>query len=282
MRVTALIDESDLSAAISDYTAWIATSLDWKVDLVHVNEDIHTTLRPERTALLGIAASEQLFADVVANDEQAYREARERGYELLQVSAERLHEAGVANPQRHVVTGTLIDHLAAHHKESGLFVMGKRGSSGKQGTHHIGSHVERVIRATHRPLLVVMGPYKPVRQVVFAWDGSKCCGAAIEFLVETGLLRGASGQIIYVGDEYDRVSEWFDTAASHLQSGGISLEPVRLTGNPAHTIVDVLNSDEPDLLVMGAYGHSRLRSLVLGSTTSHVLGQSQVSTLVFH
>lgn len=282
MRVTALIDESDLSPAISDYTAWVASVLNWNVDLVHVNEDITGTLRPERSALLGIAASEQLFADVIANDEQAYRDARERGYEILRQSAERLHEAGIANPQRHVVTGTLIDHLAAHHQESGLFVLGKRGSSGKQGTHHLGSHVENVIRATHRPLLVVMGPYTPVKRVLFAWDGSPSSGAAIEFLIETGLLRGASGQIIHVGDDQDRVSEWFDTAASHLKSGGLDLEPVRLTGNPAHTIVDVLNSDEPDLLVMGAYGHSRLRSLVLGSTTSHVLGQSQVSTLVFH
>ncbi len=51
-------------------------------------------------------------------------------------------------------------------------------------------------------------------------------------------------------------------------------------GDPDHRIPEAVASEGIDLLVMGAYGHSRIRTLMVGSTTTTVLRTSPVSVLV--
>lgn len=53
-------------------------------------------------------------------------------------------------------------------------------------------------------------------------------------------------------------------------------------GEPAEAIVDTVERDGIDLLVMGAYGHSRIRQLMIGSTTTELMHKCAVSMLVFH
>ena len=45
-------------------------------------------------------------------------------------------------------------------------------------------------------------------------------------------------------------------------------------------IAQQLEAHAVDLLVMGAYGHSRIRSMILGSTTTHLLRTCQVPVLL--
>jgi nucleotide-binding universal stress UspA family protein len=55
---------------------------------------------------------------------------------------------------------------------------------------------------------------------------------------------------------------------------------VRLDGEPEQTIPELLQAQGSALLVMGAYGHSRIRHLVIGSTTTTLLRLSKSPVLV--
>ena len=59
-----------------------------------------------------------------------------------------------------------------------------------------------------------------------------------------------------------------------LESYGVTVQTRRLTGPPHQRIVDVMRDGEYDLLFIGAYGHSRIIEMVLGSTTEYVLRNS--------
>jgi nucleotide-binding universal stress UspA family protein len=65
-----------------------------------------------------------------------------------------------------------------------------------------------------------------------------------------------------------------------LKKAGIDASPSTVKGAPQEAIASALSTGGFDLLVMGAYGHSPLRSLLVGSKTTGVLKTSRVPTLL--
>jgi len=51
-------------------------------------------------------------------------------------------------------------------------------------------------------------------------------------------------------------------------------------GRDAEEILDFIRKSNIDLMVMGAFGHNRLRELLLGSTTSRILQESPIPVLL--
>jgi nucleotide-binding universal stress UspA family protein len=47
-------------------------------------------------------------------------------------------------------------------------------------------------------------------------------------------------------------------------------------------IASAVETDDIDLLVMGAYGHSRIRRLIIGSTTAEMIRLCRIPVLLFH
>ena len=63
-------------------------------------------------------------------------------------------------------------------------------------------------------------------------------------------------------------------ARRYLDAYDIAVTYQVLTGSPHQVIIDALNAGSHDLLFIGAYGHSRIIEMVLGSTTEYVLRNS--------
>lgn len=69
-------------------------------------------------------------------------------------------------------------------------------------------------------------------------------------------------------------------AQAHLESVGFALQTRMLEGLPDAGIADEMQRHRIDLLVMGADGHSRVRNLMLGSTTTQLLRQAEGALLL--
>ncbi|MFL3657125.1 MAG: universal stress protein [Opitutales bacterium] len=54
-----------------------------------------------------------------------------------------------------------------------------------------------------------------------------------------------------------------------------------LHGDTAPSVIDYVQENEIDMLVMGAYGHTRIRRLIIGSSTTEMLRGCQLPTLLF-
>ena len=65
-----------------------------------------------------------------------------------------------------------------------------------------------------------------------------------------------------------------------LVAAGFDAEALLLTGDPETVILDLLGGLAGGLLIMGAYGHSRIRQLIVGSTATMLLRTSPVPVLV--
>ncbi len=69
-------------------------------------------------------------------------------------------------------------------------------------------------------------------------------------------------------------------AQALLDEAGLSYDSEVASGDPAHTIIDILERYECDLVVMGASGTSALRSALLGSVSNEVLHAAPVPVMI--
>ena len=70
-------------------------------------------------------------------------------------------------------------------------------------------------------------------------------------------------------------------AVAALREAGFTAESKVIPGQPDTVIAESIEADGFDLLVMGAYGHSRIRNLIIGSTTTQMIAACKVPIMLF-
>ena len=126
-------------------------------------------------------------------------------------------------------------------------------------------------------------PFK-LDRVAVLWDGSAPATRAIVGAMPF-LHRAQTIDLVSIMGERDLRQELVGADMhTHLSHHGIKVEPQRLqmTNDINMTILNYAAEVAPDLLVMGAYGHSRFREFILGGATRGVLEHMTVPTLMSH
>ena len=100
------------------------------------------------------------------------------------------------------------------------------------------------------------------------------------------IVRAQATEIVIVADEAAKSDEMPGAdIAHHLARHGAKAQINRIVSTEtdvASTILSHAADVSADLLVMGGYGHSRLREFVLGGATRGILGAMTVPTLMSH
>jgi nucleotide-binding universal stress UspA family protein len=149
---------------------------------------------------------------------------------------------------------------------------------------------EDVILACSRPVLVV--PYAGRRldrigeNVVVAWNGSREAGRAAQDALPL-LAMSDAVTILLVDPEEDADIEVAEDLVAHLARHGVraKTQVIRYqlaTSLVADTLLAQIARLDADLLIMGAYGHSRLREMMLGRVTRDILRNMNVPVLMSH
>ena len=281
-QILACIDGSSYSASVCDHAAWAAGQLGTSVSIVHVI-DAHEShvIVADWSGSLGLSDHETLLEEYTALDAQRGRLAQKRGRLMLDEAIERVRAAGVQDVVARQRQGALVDTIVDLESEASLIVIGKRGESAETATQHLGSNLERVVRAVHTPILVTSRAFQPIRRFLIAYDGGRSMRRAIVRLAHTALLTGAECRILMVSDDEAAARRELDEASGPLARAGFNPELSVRSGDPDDEILAEVEREGIDLLVMGAYGHSRIRTLIIGSTTTATLRRCPVPVLLF-
>ncbi len=137
-----------------------------------------------------------------------------------------------------------------------------------------------------RPVIALpfAGEFKTLgRRVLVAWNGSREAARAthdaLPFLTQADKVMVLS--VNATGEEHIPGAD----ISTHLARHGVGVEiHNRVQGNigVGDAILNAASDYGADLLVIGAYGHSRLRELVLGGVTRHLLRHMTVPVLMSH
>jgi nucleotide-binding universal stress UspA family protein len=279
-KILALIDGSIYAESVCGISGWAATRLDLPVEVAHVLGrrmasafDLSGSLEVnQRSALL------EKLADL---DEQHGKLAQQKGRALLETAKASLLSLGVKDVLTKLRNGDLLEVLADFEADAEMVVIGKRGEAADFAKLHLGSNLERVVRASKKPVLVAARAYVPFGRFLIAYDGARSANRAVDYVAASPLLKGMKCFLLSVGTDTPENRSRLEAPALLLRNAGFEVEAQLLNGDPEEVIGAKVAADNIGLLVMGAYGHSRIRSLVIGSTTTAMVRRCKIPVLMF-
>ena len=238
----------------------------------------------DRPHLPGYVAVE-LPADLIASWERNVVDGRAQAKALFE---ERTRLAGVSAEWREA-EGDAVLQVALHARYSDLAVIGQLDSE-RVPAGGAGDLPDRLAIEVGRPVLIVpyAGKFPTIgRHVVVAWNASReatrAVADAMGFLTlakrvtilcvnPTGGLSG-HGDVPGADIALTLARAGVKAEATHIVSGDVGVGDLLLS-----RIADL----GADLLVMGAYGHSRVSEMILGGATRQILGSMTVPVLMSH
>ena len=174
--------------------------------------------------------------------------------------------------QRH---GKLLPSIEHFKIENRAIVMGRRGEDHKNSRINIGSQIETVARGSDIPILICSETFEIPKSYMIAFDGSKTSIKAAWMVAKSPLLKGLKGHIVMVGNHNDAAKQSMSGAAAELEDAGFVVEAHHLSA--ADTVNGLLTfqvDNNIDIMVVGAYGHSKWQQLFLGSTTTEIIAST--------
>jgi nucleotide-binding universal stress UspA family protein len=235
------------------------------------------TIVPMPIPAYGIAEiPPQIFDDYEQNAAAKAKEARDQFESSMRrdgISAEWREERGFP-----------LDILREHSLYADLTIVGQPMPSGPEHVAGTEGLPGDLAIASGRPVLAIphSGRFTKVGETVMvAWNGSREAARAIADAMP--MLERAKR--VYVVAANVRTSVPALDVATHLARHGIKVETKAVHAEDTSVATTLLNQAAEvgaDLIVMGAYGHSRFNEFVFGGVTRHLLGHMTVPTMFSH
>ena len=281
-KMLVFIDGSIYSESVCDHVIWAASEGQSEISLFNIIEGVSSADTPSNfSGNLGAEARNRLLLELSELDQKRAKLAQKKGRLVLDLAKKRLVACGLEHVETHLRTGDFVDTVSEFQNNANLIIIGKRGEAADFARLHIGSNLERLIRSTNKPVLVAARSFKPINRILVAFDGGRSSFGAIEYLSSNKLYWHLECHIVIAGREGNRGQKRLKSAETLLKKVGIDYQVFSGRGEPEKVITNHVENQNIDLLVMGAYGHSRIRNLIIGSTTTQMIRSCRVPVLLF-
>ena len=227
--------------------------------------------------------------DLSANFIRAQQaEAQERAESVATAFDEATRRAGVSAETRRIEAdiGDVPTQFAHIARRFDLSVIGQFESGRDHPTKNI--VIEAALFESGRPVLIVPFIQKDrlkLDHVMVCWDGSRAAARAVADAMPF-LTRSGKASIVVADIQSAKSADLPDAdIAPHLTRHGVSVKIERIPVSKidvSNAILSYAADTDPDLIVMGGYGHSRLREFILGGTTRGMLASMTKPTLMSH
>lgn len=280
-KVLACVDQSHFADYVTDAAAWAARQMQAPLELLHIlDHDKEVVIGKDHSGAIGVNAQQNLLSELSEQDESRSKENRERGRELLNGLRQRAIKLGVEAPDVRQRYGDLEETLVGAQEQVRLFVLGRRGESAETTQRDLGRNVERMVRSLSKPILAVTDQFSEPKQVLIAFDGGSMTRRGVEMVAASPLFRGLPVHVLMSGKPRRDSEKQLDWARSTLETAGFEVTLAMIPGDTERVIAQYVHEQAIDMLLMGAYGHSPLRSLFFGSKTTDLLRSANVPTLL--
>jgi nucleotide-binding universal stress UspA family protein len=271
LHVVACIDGSRVAPAVCDYAAWASKHMDSPLTLLHVLDEERYPSEPDLAGNIGLGSREHLLDELAELDRKRSKIALEHGNHMLENAEQRVKQAGISDIKKRQRHGDLTESLLELQEQTRLLVMGLYGESSSDRDVRIGSQLETVIRSISRPILLVPDNFSAPQSSMLAFDGSATAFRGVEHLAASQVLRGMPLHLVMAGEESPEAMVQLRKAEAMLAPLEAEIILAIRSGEVEQVLHKYQDEHNIDLLVMGAYGHSKIRRFLLGSTTTKML-----------
>ena len=162
-----------------------------------------------------------------------------------------------------------------------LILMAKKGEHFhlKEGG-LLGSVAEAVVRNSGKPVMITPENFLEIESMGLAYDGSEPAKKALKLSLELSEQNAWPLTAVVISSDTQKavpLTNEIENAADALDA---DCAVIVLPGKEAEEIIKFIKEGAVELMVMGAFGHNRLRALLMGSTTSQVIQKSHIPVLL--
>lgn len=264
------VDGSEHSGTAVRYALWLAGRLDARVVGLHVIDiaSIEGSFFHDISGSLG-------FEPYLDFSSKMRGVLQERGRALLDVFAEQAAQQGIVAETVSGI-GVVANEIAERARTADLVVIGHRGVNERFSSGLLGSTTESVTRKSPKPVFVSPMVFRECGRPLLAYDGSARAAAAMQVAAEFCSLLTLPLTVLTVNRDEEQGSRHLAEAVAYLKPYGLTVDSsLQQTGNAPERIANFIREHGHDLLFIGAYGHSRIIEMVLGSTTEYVLRNAE-------
>lgn len=279
-KIVALVDGSIYSASVCEHAAWVSQRTNAPVEVLHVLGRREAPENKDLSGSIKLGARSALLEELAELDAQRAKLISHRGRAILDDARAILETAGASGITTRLRQGDVVDTIGEIEKDARVIMIGKRGEAADFAKGHLGSNLERIIRASTKPVFVASRNFKPVEKVLVAYDGGTSSMKAVDHIARSPLFQGLRVKVVTVGRETDEARKGLADAAALLHAAGLEVETAILSGQPETALAKLVDEQGFDMLVMGAYGHSRIRTLIIGSTTGEMIRSCKVPVML--
>lgn len=278
------LPEPQLAATSLKAAFTVANAFDAHIDVLHARPDPRTVAAAYMTDSMAGPMIEQVMKDTEKQSAQTARKTREAFDKACAAAKVRYAEkpgrnAGVTAAWREDI-GEEDQLLRRYGRVTDLIVLPRPSGDLDIG---IRLSLEAALMETGRPLLLVppKAPTKIGSNIAIAWNGSTEAARAVD--EAKPFLENARKVTIMTAAERNTDHDPEDLQ-SFLAWHGVkaAIEKVRSRDDVGKALLSAATRLGVDLLVMGAYSHSRLRQMILGGVTRHVLSNVTMPALMAH
>jgi nucleotide-binding universal stress UspA family protein len=136
------------------------------------------------------------------------------------------------------------------------------------------------VRNLHKPVLTITEEFTEPKRVMIAFDGGIVTRKGVKLVAKSPLFKGLPIHLLMSGKERADAAKQLKWARKTLETAGFETTTAHIPGDAEAVIAKTIKDESIDMLIMGAYSHSPLRSLLFGSKTSDLLRTTKIPTLL--
>ncbi len=212
--------------------------------------------------------------------EAAENSLNEKADFILKDFAARCRRAGVSFETKKPI-GKISQVIIEEGQNADLIVMARKGEHFhlKEGG-LLGSVAEAVVRNSGKPVIVTPENFIEIESMAIAYDGSEPAKKALKFSVDFSENTAWPLTAIIINSDSKKGAALTEEIEDALEDHSTDCAIITLQGKETEEIINYIKEGAVELMAMGAFGHNRLRSLIMGSTTSQVIQKSIIPVLL--
>ncbi|MBN1836904.1 MAG: universal stress protein [Spirochaetales bacterium] len=205
------------------------------------------------------------------------KDLEEFGRNLLDVCREDCGRGGI--PFVSVLREGLPSTILAEESRSGdILFVGQKGENARFDRTIVGSTTEDVVRSSPRPVMICPSGFRRPEKLLFPYDGSITAERALQFCINA--FGDYWKELVLLFSEEQE--SYLERELHYLNKHGVSFRVVAERGSPVDTVLQVARREGSDLILVGSHGRNKIKDYLLGSTTVHLVRESEIPVLVVY
>ena len=276
-RVIACIDSSPCIEAVAEAAVWVAKQTHRELVLLQVLDYYPASYHlGEISGVIGFESNAMLLKELAELEQKQSEIALDYSNNLLNHISELIEKKYGVSCTKIQEKGDFLEQSFNILDEKDIVIIGRVGERAAEKNKPIGSNVENFIRGANCTVITVGEHFKPPRRFIFAYEYSPTCQNMLQRTIQSDLLKTLQCHLLYVGDHPEMLTE----PHKYLTAAGFEVESIYRYGDVAQNILEYQREHEIQLIMLGAFSHSKIHQFFLGSITTTIFRNAEVPLLV--